>query len=176
MITNPSGTNQWSHILPQERIYQSIQKLDGDGLIYQYTESEALPLVLPNNNCWKALVRLEADGYARIRMNGKRSQLHVYAWKIFRGSIPQDLVLDHLCLNKACANPDHLEPVTRAENDRRARFHYEARRTHCKRGHELTPENVKLRYVHPTRTDRQCRTCLNESKRKSYHRKKAELL
>jgi len=61
---------------------------------------------------------------------------HRWAYETCVGSINDGLQIDHLCRVRECVNPDHLQPVTHAENMRRAR------RTHCRRGHELTPENV----------------------------------
>lgn len=60
------------------------------------------------------------------------------------------LHVDHRCRNPLCCNPDHLEMVTNAENRRRARP------THCKRGHELTPENS---YIRSNGSGKQCRQC-----------------
>jgi hypothetical protein len=75
------------------------------------------------------------------------------------GPIPAGLDLDHLCLNRRCCNPEHVEPVTRSENVRREL----ARRwatlpTHCKNGHEWTPENT----VHLPK-QRRCKACRRES-------------
>ena len=66
-----------------------------------------------------------------------RGVAHRVAYEMTVGPIPAGLELDHLCLNTLCVNPDHLEPVTRAENMRRRM----ALVTHCKNGHELTDDN-----------------------------------
>ena len=69
--------------------------------------------------CWNWIGTL-ADGYGRVRIGKKFVRAHRLCWQLFRGQIPDGLVMDHLCQNKACCNPDHLEPVTYAENNRRA--------------------------------------------------------
>lgn len=66
------------------------------------------------------------------------SKAHRVVYELERGPIPEGLQIDHLCRNCACVNPDHLEPVTNAENQRRAAL----ARTHCKHGHEFSPENT----------------------------------
>jgi hypothetical protein len=80
-----------------------------------------------------------------------QGQAHRFAYELLVGPIPAGLTLDHLCLNKACVRPDHLEPVSLTVNIRRAN----ARRTHCKRGHAFTPENTYLDKIGA----RQCRKC-----------------
>jgi hypothetical protein len=81
-----------------------------------------------------------------------------------RGPIPDGLVIDHLCLNKGCVNPDHMELVTIGENVKR---HFRLM-THCKSGrHEFTEANT---ITHHGR--RQCRACKNEWQRN----KKASLV
>jgi hypothetical protein len=77
------------------------------------------------------------------------------------GPVPDGLELDHLCMNPPCINPDHLEPVTHAENMRRAGAagllgSGQRSRTHCPQGHAYTPENT---YTPPAGRERQCRTC-----------------
>lgn len=64
-------------------------------------------------------------GYVRIWVNGARVLAHRYAYEMAYGSIPEGMELDHLCRNRWCRNPEHLEPVTHQENCRRAALHNE---------------------------------------------------
>ena len=83
---------------------------------------------------------------------------HRFSYSIFKGKIPKHLELDHLCRNRPCTNPDHLELVTRKENLRRGRS-ANREKTHCPGGHEFTPENTMFKLTAKGYIGRQCRTC-----------------
>ena len=78
-----------------------------------------------DGGCWWWTASLNGKGYGNFSSQGRGGQAHRFAYQSVKGPIPEGLELDHLCCQPRCVNPDHLEPVTRAENVRRA---YEARR------------------------------------------------
>lgn len=109
--------------------------------------------------CWEWLGNRHPDsGYGRIwySKHDDRS-VHRVAYETARAPIPPGLVIDHLCRNRGCCNPEHLEVVTNVENVMRGESiaAQNARKTHCKRGHEFTPDNT---YV-GAQGQRSCRTC-----------------
>lgn len=117
--------------------------------------------------CWEWVASLDGNGYGQINEGGRGRPLpaHRVVYEMVRGPIPEGLYVDHLCRNPRCVKPSHLEPVTHAENVRRGRAGLRrslqtAAMTHCKWGHEFTPENT---YVgrnangNPRRVCRRCR-------------------
>lgn len=70
--------------------------------------------------CWPWTARLDRDGYGTLKMpTGRSIRAHRFAYELLVGPIPEGLVIDHLCRNRRCVNPAHLEPVTAEENWRR---------------------------------------------------------
>lgn len=112
-----------------------------------------------NGYCIKWTGALDRDGYGRV---GRDCDLaHRVAYEREFGPIPEGLEIDHLCRVRSCVNPEHLEPVTHAENMRRLSEAI----THCRHGHEYTPENS---YPIPPRARggrRDCRECIRRRAR-----------
>lgn len=116
--------------------------------------------VVKSQGCWQ-WTGYAVDGYGQHA----GTQAHRYAYTELVGPIPEGLTIDHLCRNRSCVNPDHMEPVTRAENTRRA-F---ALKTHCKRGHEFDAANTyRTKGGH-----RSCRKCTSLSQQRYQQRKAA---
>lgn len=71
------------------------------------------------DGCWLWLGAVNHDGYGVISVNNKIERAHRLSYEQHIGQIPEGLQIDHLCRQRSCVNPSHLEPVTRAENNRR---------------------------------------------------------
>jgi len=96
-----------------------------------------------SGECWRWTGRLNMHGYGEMSINGKVTRAHRWAYEHWIGPIPKGLEVDHLCRNRACVKPEHLEPVTHRENMRRATRAAGLDET-CKRGHARTPENLRI--------------------------------
>lgn len=113
---------------------------------------------LNQRGCWLWLGSLHPhDGYGMMTVGSRTRWAHRIAYQTFIGDVPVGLQLDHLCRERRCVNPTHLEPVTCRENLLRGEGFSarNARKTHCVHGHVLTGRNL---YISPTGR-RNCRAC-----------------
>ena len=135
-----------------------------------------------DTDCWTWTGGLTTDsgkgngGYAKIHVKGKHCLGHIVTYEEYYGPVPEGLELDHKCRNRACVNPDHVEAVTHRENIMRSPISpcaINARKTHCKRGHEFTVGNIypatRRKNGIPVGVARQCRECIaiRDNKRKA---------
>lgn len=107
-----------------------------------------------DSGCWKWTSEISHKGYGRVWWNRRLLFAHRVAYEIENGPIPDGLCVDHLCRNRACVRPDHMELVTPKENVRRGLK--VALKTHCVHGHRFEGRNV---YTEPGTGWRACRTC-----------------
>lgn len=113
--------------VPAERIYAGLEQCS-----------------YPSSGCWEWGGALDQHGYGTFRSRGVGYKAHRAVYALLVEPPDPTLDLDHLCRNRKCVNPAHLEPVSRRENVLRgntiAAMH--AAKTHCIHGHEFTPENT----------------------------------
>lgn len=123
-----------------------------------------------SGDCWNWTGGTDPDGYGIGRVNNKSVRVHRTVYKHLVGPIDDNLVLDHLCQNRRCCNPDHLEPVTNRENILRGNglVGTSHRYNRCQRGHLFTPENTMLNnHASDGHMYRLCRTCHNAKSRRN---------
>ena len=128
------------------------------------------------SGCWVWTAARFPTGYGKFQVgrSGGDRLAHRWAYRLFVSPIPEATEIDHLCRNRACVNPQHLEPVTHSENSRRAGVGRltgarQKAKTHCPHGHPYDDENT---YRNP-QGERACRTCQRLHARAHYWRKKS---
>lgn len=122
------------------------------------------------DSCWLWKGAIGKKGYGRLTLTRTKG-IHQYplahriAFILVKGNIPEKLTIDHLCRNRACVNPDHLEIVTVKENVLRGigLSAENARKTHCLRGHPLDGKNLMI-----YREKRGCKACKRKMERRRY--------
>jgi hypothetical protein len=103
--------------------------------------------------CWLFEGAKTPTGYGKVWIERRCLYVHRVAYELLVGPIPEGYEIDHLCKNRACYNPAHLEPVTRQENIKRSDSGgWQRTLTHCIRGHEFDRPSTPGQ-------KRQCNTC-----------------
>lgn len=110
------------------------------------------------DECWPWIASRGTKGYGKAKFSGRWVSPHRFSYELHVGPIPEGHEIDHTCRNTWCVNWRHLEAVTPTENMQRRK----AATTHCKRGHEFTPENTTF---HTKTGSKVCRTCMRDYRR-----------
>lgn len=126
--------------------------------------------------CFFWMGAADPRGYGKIQVDGQLLYAHRVSYELHKGLIPEGMYIDHRCSTPNCVNPAHLDAVSPGDNVRRTYARGRGRnqhvgKTHCKRGHELTADNV---YLPPNGAGRYCRRCgkIRQEKRKEKRRMK----
>ncbi len=133
--------------------------------------------IVMDGDCWLWVPRSKGRRYGQYNADGTMVLAHRHSYQLLVGPIPEGLELDHVrargCSSTFCVNPDHLEPVSHAENIRRGDGWggVNTRKTHCKNGHPLEGSNLLVRGD----GGRKCRKCQLAAQRRHYQRKTAAM-
>jgi hypothetical protein len=142
-VTNRCGDP--SCINPAHQELVAVQSVSPENLFSLIEKRES--------GCWEWQGKLLKGGYGYFVTEGKTTLVYRYLFEQQNGVIEKGKQLDHLCRNRACCNPDHLDLVTPKQN--RDRGDLAVERTHCPKGHEYTLENTLVN----KRGSRECRAC-----------------
>jgi hypothetical protein len=129
--------------------------------------------------CWNWKGASNGSGYGEFHFQNQSKRAHRVSYEYFNDKkIPWGMVVDHLCFNRKCVNPSHLEVITSGENALRGDgigakgF----RQTHCKRGHPFSRENTWIRTARNMRKWRKCLSCARATQTAYRERQRAKLV
>jgi len=116
------------------------------------------------DGCWNWTGHVSGGGYGRIRNGGKREQAHRVSFALAGNKIPEGLVVDHICNNRRCVRPDHLQAITQRDNILRSDSPpaRQSKQVACLNGHPLDGDNLFMR----RNGKRECRVCIRARGRK----------
>lgn len=143
-------------------------RISADERFWSYVDKSGPMHPTLGTPCWLWKGRMNVGGYGLFVTENKGNGAHRFAYQFAVGAIPDGLEIDHLCRNRRCVNPAHLEAVTHRENMRRAPSALRSK-THCPRGHAFDAANT---YTH--RGHRRCKLC-NTERARQYRATKSAL-
>lgn len=120
-----------------------------------------------DTGCWAWTAATNGKGYGLISIDGSAKLAHRVVYMELAGPIPDGMTIDHVCRNKRCVNPAHLDVVTVAENNRRAAETI----TTCRQGHRLEGDNLRIKQ-RSQGAQRVCVACAREASRRCRERAK----
>lgn len=137
----------------------ATSRIVGDDLarFWSYVDVDGPVVREELGRCWSWSGATSPDGYGILCIAKQTTYMPRFSYELEHGPIAAGLEPDHLCRNRNCVNPGHLEPVTHRENILRGESPQaiNARKTHCPKGHEYTPENIRWQ----RNGGRLCRAC-----------------
>lgn len=113
-------------------------------------------VIISESGCWEWTASLHSAGYGQLSYKGRPRLAHRVSYELLVGEIAEGLDIDHLCRNRKCVNPKHLEVVTRQVNLLRGDRGKYGKATHCKHGHEFSAENTRVSKATGQRICREC--------------------
>lgn len=121
------------------------------------------------DGCWLWLGATNSDGYGSLGRSGKTYSAHKFIHELVCGPVSDDVELDHLCSNRLCVRPSHLEGVPHRVNVLRGKgvAVISLNKKECPKGHLLEGDNLVVCEL----PRRRCRICQNKKTKLAYHRK-----
>lgn len=149
-VTSALSGRSWSSIQAKAKRLGILRSVSTETRFWDKVDKSSSTTGECDTPCWLWLGKISPQGYAHFHYDDSVSCAHRYSFELNRGPIPDGMEVHHVCYNRACVNPNHLEIMTHEDNVRDA-----ARKiTQCPYGHEYTDENTKI-----YKDSRRCREC-----------------
>jgi len=157
-------------------IAELLARWDADSEFGELLRRIAFRTTVAASGCWECSYSQDGNGYAQVSFLSRMESVHRVMYVAAKGLIPSALQIDHLCRNRGCCNPAHLEAVPSRENTMRGEtiIARNAAVTHCPQGHRYSPDNAFPCDIRRGK-QRRCRAChlIKTSERKRRQRSAA---